>query len=161
MTHSTRGITDCGALVSFRAVSNEPQLASLDALLTETRQALEDARSRPRTDGAPLDDQQPVGHGEALDGLVYADVRAGRLEALGADPRVMRLPAQDLMEHIKEAVNAALDNLHDKRRPDGQTVDLDSLTGGLREVQDRSIRQMAQMNSALQDVVALLREPRR
>ncbi|MET7832564.1 hypothetical protein ABZS44_07010 [Micromonospora sediminicola] len=142
-------------------MSNDPHLASLDALLDETRQALELTRTRARTEDEAVDEQQPVGHGEALDGLVRAEVRAGRVEELSADPSAMRLPAQDLLEHIKIAVNAAFEDLHDAQLPNEPAVDLDSLAGGLREVQDRSIRQMAQMNSALQDVVALLREPRR
>ncbi|WP_406085509.1 hypothetical protein OHA01_04460 [Micromonospora zamorensis] len=75
-------------------------------------------------------------------------------------PRLVRLPAQDLTEHIRAAVNAALDDL-DSQRPELPAAELDSLAGGLQEVQDRSLRQMAQMNEALQDVVALLREPRR
>ncbi|MFI7575898.1 YbaB/EbfC family DNA-binding protein [Micromonospora sp. NPDC049497] len=136
-------------------------MTALDALLYETQQALEFARSRHQNGEPAPDDEQVVGHGEALDGLVCAGVRGGRIEELNAHPRVMRLPVQDLMEHIKTAVNAAFDDLQSRHAPDEPTVDLDSLAGGLRDVQDRSLRQMAQMNTALQDVVALLREPRR
>ncbi|KOX11723.1 hypothetical protein ADK66_05870 [Micromonospora sp. NRRL B-16802] len=146
-------------MVFFGAVPNDAHLTGLDALLSETRQALEAARSRVPGE-TPADEEQPVGHGEALDGRVRAAVRGGRVDELTVDPRLMRLPAQDLMEHVRAAVNAALDDLGSPQ-PELPTVELDSLAGGLQEVQDRSLRQMAQMNEALQDVVALLRTPRR
>ncbi|MBQ1035106.1 hypothetical protein [Micromonospora sp. C81] len=139
---------------------NDAHLTGLDALLSETRQALESTRSRARGEAVVDDEEQPRGHGEALDGLVRAEVRGGRVDELVVAPRLMRLPAQDLTEHIRAAVNAALDDL-DSQRPELPAAELDSLAGGLQEVQDRSLRQMAQMNEALQDVVALLREPRR
>ena len=139
---------------------NDSQLSALDALLTETRQALEVVRSGP---SAPATDEEDVavGHGEALDGMVIAEFRAGRLDSLTVDPRLMRLSSEDLTEHVKTAVNAALDDLDSGQQSTAQLVDVESLAGGLQAVQDRSLRQMAQMNTALQDVVALLREPRR
>ncbi|MEU8130006.1 YbaB/EbfC family nucleoid-associated protein [Micromonospora sp. NPDC049049] len=132
----------------------------MDDLLTETRRALEAVRSgRPET----LADSHevPAAHGSAADGLVTATITDGRLDSFMIDPRLMRLPSWELAEHVMTAVNEALDVLRGGQPAIGQPVDVDALASGLHEVQDRSIRQMAQMSQTLQDVVALLREPRR
>lgn len=132
----------------------------MDDVLTETRRALEAVRSGPET---TTEDSREVavGHGSAADGLVSASVAGDRLDSLTIDPRLMRTPSAELAEHVMAAVNEAFDVLREGQPAVGQPVDVDALAGSLHEVQDRSIRQMAQMNQALQDVVALLREPRR
>jgi hypothetical protein len=132
----------------------------MDDLLTETRRALGAVRSgRPET--LADSDEVPAAQGSAADGLVTATITDGRLDSFMIDPRLMRLPSWELAQHVMAAVNEALDVLRGGQSAIGQPVDVDALAGGLHEVQDRSIRQMAQMGQALQDVVALLREPRR
>ncbi|MGW5580308.1 hypothetical protein [Micromonospora chokoriensis] len=132
----------------------------MDDLLTETRRALGAVRSgRPET--LADSDEVPAAQGSAADGLVTATITDGRLDSFMIDPRLMRLPSWELAQHVMTSVNKALDVLREGQPAIGQRVDVDALAGGLREVQDRSIRQMAQIGQALQDVVALLREPRR
>ncbi|MDG4810592.1 YbaB/EbfC family nucleoid-associated protein [Micromonospora sp. WMMD1120] len=128
----------------------------MDDLLTETRRALEAVRSdRPET---PADSHEvPAAHGSAADGLVTATITGGRLDSFIIDPRLMRLPSWKLAEHVMTAVNEALDLLRQGQPATGQPADVDALAGGLHELQDRSIRQMAQMGQALQEVVTLLR----
>ncbi|MEU7573364.1 hypothetical protein [Micromonospora sp. NPDC049240] len=102
-----------------------------------------------------------MGTGSAGEGLMYATIRDGKLDSFTIDPRLMRLPSGELAEHVMTAVNAALDDLRGRQASVDQPVDVDVLAESLGEVQDRSVRQMARMNDALRDVVALLREPPR
>ncbi|TDC66574.1 YbaB/EbfC family DNA-binding protein [Actinomadura sp. GC306] len=61
--------------------------------------------------------QAAVGSGEAADGRVVAEYKAqGGLTKLDLDPRAMRMPAADLSEAIREAVNAAAQDFQTKVR---------------------------------------------
>ncbi|MEU8799011.1 YbaB/EbfC family nucleoid-associated protein [Spirillospora sp. NPDC048819] len=52
--------------------------------------------------------QAAIGRGEAADGRIVAEYKAqGGLTKLDMDPRAMRMPAAELSEAIREAVNAA------------------------------------------------------
>lgn len=56
-----------------------------------------------------------VGEGEAADGRIKAEFAGeGGLRALDLDPRVMRLPSQELSEQIMAAVNAAAKDFQEK-----------------------------------------------
>lgn len=58
-----------------------------------------------------------VGRGEAADGRVVAEYRSeGGLTKLELDPRAMRLPAAELGEEIRTAVNAAAQDFQTKAR---------------------------------------------
>ncbi|TDD80506.1 YbaB/EbfC family DNA-binding protein [Actinomadura darangshiensis] len=58
-----------------------------------------------------------VGRGEAADGRVIAEYKAeGGLTKLELDPRAMRLPAVELGEEIRTAVNAAAQDFQAKAR---------------------------------------------
>ncbi|MFJ1539930.1 YbaB/EbfC family nucleoid-associated protein [Micromonospora chalcea] len=142
-------------------MASEREVSNLDGLLTEARRALQMVRSGGAGPAEPEAAQSTTGTGTAADGMVSATITDGRFDTLVIEPRLMRLPAAELAEHVTSAVNAALDDLRDRRRDSEQSADLDALAQSLRAVQDRSIRQMTQMSHALRDVVALLQEPRR
>lgn len=58
-----------------------------------------------------------VGRGEAADGRISAEFRTeGGLTALDLDPRVLRLPSDELSREIRTAVNAAAQDYQDKVR---------------------------------------------
>ncbi|NKZ02456.1 YbaB/EbfC family nucleoid-associated protein [Actinomadura latina] len=58
-----------------------------------------------------------VGRGEAADGRVVAEYQAeGGLTKLDLDPRALRLPAVELSEEIRTAVNAAAQDFQTKAR---------------------------------------------
>src|SRR5262245_14847799 len=110
----------------------------LDRLLADTRQALESIRG-----GAAVPDEPLEGTGTAHDDQVRATVRTpGRVTALDLNPRVMRLPSEELAEHIVTAVNAALDDLRAKAVDAATPVDLGTLGTQLADLQGESIRQM-------------------
>lgn len=136
-------------------------MSNLDGLLTEARRALQVVRSGGAGPAEPETAMTATGTGIAADGQVSATITDGRFDTLVIEPRLMRLPAAELAEHVTSAVNAALDDLRNRRREVEQPADLDALAQNLEAVQDRSIRQMTQMSHALRDVVALLQEPRR
>ncbi|GLW65246.1 hypothetical protein Arub01_34900 [Actinomadura rubrobrunea] len=55
---------------------------------------------------------EAVGKGEAAEGRITAEYRMeGGLTALNLDPRALRLPAVELAEEIRKAVNAASQDL--------------------------------------------------
>ncbi|POM26814.1 Nucleoid-associated protein YbaB [Actinomadura rubteroloni] len=56
-----------------------------------------------------------VGRGEAADGRIVAEYRTeGGLTKLDLDPRAMRLPAAELSDAVRTAVNAAAQDLQKK-----------------------------------------------
>jgi DNA-binding protein YbaB len=56
-----------------------------------------------------------VGKGEAADGRITAEFTGtAGLSALELDPRVLRLPAAELSQEIRAAVNAASKDFHDQ-----------------------------------------------
>ncbi|MFG3682652.1 hypothetical protein ACGF5H_21360 [Micromonospora chalcea] len=142
-------------------MASEREVSNLDGLLTEARRALQTVRSGGAGPAEPETAQTATGTGTAADGQVSATITDGRFDTLVIEPRLMRLPAAELAEHVTSAVNAALDDLRNRRHESEQSADLDALAQNLEAVQDRSIRQMTQMSHALRDVVALLQEPRR
>ena len=57
----------------------------------------------------------PVGYGEAADGRVLITVSVdGAADAVEFDPRVMRLPAEELAEYTRDAMRAAHQDLYDQ-----------------------------------------------
>src|SRR5262249_18602858 len=122
----------------------------------DTREALASARGT----GAPVEPLEATG--TAHDDQVRATVRApGRLTALELDPRVMRLPSEDLSGHIIVAVNAALEDLRaraaDAIGAEAAAPDLNALGGRLAELHTESIRQMERITSAVQGAIEQIR----
>ncbi|MGP4027558.1 YbaB/EbfC family nucleoid-associated protein [Actinomadura sp. 3N407] len=64
-----------------------------------------------------------LGHGEAAEGRIVAEYKAeGGLTKLDMDPRAMRMPAAELSEAIREAVNAAAQDFQTKVREASSAV---------------------------------------
>ncbi|GAA2711899.1 YbaB/EbfC family nucleoid-associated protein [Actinoplanes palleronii] len=127
----------------------------VDQLMAQMRQTLDTMRPGPQEADVPREDAV----GEAADGQVRAVMRAGRLDSVRLDPRVMRLASEDLGEHIVSAVNAALAAAQQPAAGVPATVDPARLAEQLREVQNASVRQMSAFGQAMDDVLARMREP--
>jgi DNA-binding protein YbaB len=129
--------------------------AELDQMLSQVRRTLESLRSS-RT---PAGDARGVG--EAADGRVRAVAAGpGRLESLELDPRVMRMPSQDLAQQVLTAVNAALDDLAAQApSAEGMAVpDPAELAAAVADIQQQSVRQMAAISQALTAAVQRAKE---
>ncbi|MEU8800540.1 YbaB/EbfC family nucleoid-associated protein [Spirillospora sp. NPDC048819] len=141
--------------------------SELEHLLDETRAVLGTRGasggegSGERSGGASAE-ASAKGHGEAAGGLVRATVSAGgEIESIDLAPRAMRMPAEEIGEHVAEAVNAAFQGLRadPARLPAG--ADTEQLTARARAVQDMSMRQMQQMTQSIADLMAQLHGGRR
>ncbi|WP_033339612.1 YbaB/EbfC family nucleoid-associated protein [Catenuloplanes japonicus] len=88
--------------------------------------------------------------GDAFDGLVRARAGAdGMVSELVLDPRVMRLPAIDLAEGVRAAVNQALRAaLGD---PESPVADLAGLDARIAEMQNQGLRQLAMIGESMDD----------
>jgi hypothetical protein len=119
--------------------------SGLDALLARTMAAVE------RVGAVAGDGSEPVeGEGTALDGQV--SVRAlppGRLGAVLLDPRVMRLPSQDLAEALVVAANAALADLQEKAALPAGAPDLTGLRSSLDQLRQDANRQFGALTASL------------
>ncbi|WP_026403502.1 YbaB/EbfC family nucleoid-associated protein [Actinomadura rifamycini] len=127
----------------------------LDRMLTEARKALESMRqgkAAPGTGGA----ETVEGVGEADDGRVKVTaVSGGRLKKVEINPRAMRLPAEELGEHLVTAANAALDDLRSNAADAaGPAVDIDRLNQQVEEIQNESLRQMTMISQAFNDAIS-------
>jgi hypothetical protein len=134
-------------------------VSGIDELLAQTRRSLE-AISTARAGDT---DGESSGSGEALDGQVRASVTGGRLVSLTVEPRLMRLPSGDLCEQIMVAVNAALDDARAAPGADAASpapVDPQALASQLRGVQEQSLRQMSTFSTAMNELLARMREAR-
>jgi DNA-binding protein YbaB len=79
-----------------------------------------------------------VGKGAAADGRITAEFTSGGgLSALELDPRVLRLPAAELSQEIRTAVNAASKDFQDQlTRVSGEFVDGDASAAEPRDPRD-------------------------
>jgi DNA-binding protein YbaB len=129
--------------------------SELDRLLTQTRTMLESLGTARPADGA----EEARGEGQALDGRVRVVARAGRVDELRLDPRVMRMGSEELAEHVTAAVNAALNDLA-SRSPAEQTAPVDPqvLAGQIAEIQEQSVRQLAALTQAIGTAVRRVQE---
>jgi hypothetical protein len=126
--------------------------ADLDRLMSETRRALAAAASS----SPPATDTEGVG--VAADDQVRAVVRLpGQLTELHVDPRLMRLPSEELTEQVITAVNAALEDLRRKSVAAAMPADLNRLGSDLAALQTDSIRQMQRFTSAMTDAISRTR----
>ena len=102
------------------------------------------------------------GSGEAADGRVRAvavrDFTIGLIESVELDPRALRMDLGELAGHLAAALNAAMDDLRANAGLAAggadSSIDLGALKKRLSEVQDQATRQLYQLTSGLQDVVA-------
>ncbi len=136
----------------------------LDALRARAAGGL--ARRAGRQDGLPGDPGTAAvarGSGEAAAGQVRAvavsDHATGLIESVQLEPRVLRMATGELAGHLVAALNAAVDDLRANAlaAPGAGAVpgiDVGVLAKRLSEVQDQAARELYQLTSALQDVVA-------
>lgn len=90
------------------------------------------------------------GTGEGAGGLIRATAAAGgRITDLDLDPRVLRMQSAELSEEILAAVNGALDDLRNNVSEAAATPELSGLAEQLKEVQETSKRQMANLIESL------------
>jgi DNA-binding protein YbaB len=99
------------------------------------------------------------GTGTDADERVRAVAERARVKSLEIHPRAMGLPADDLADRGRTAVNAALDDLRSKLSSDvAPAMDAGALTEYLDEVQNEGLRTMNALTSALDQVMNLIRE---
>ncbi len=113
---------------------------SLTALLERARAAMSGA-------AVVVADPGPT-EGSAADGLITAEASAeGRLCRVSADPRLLRLPLEEICAQLVLAVNAALDAQPGR-------ADAGPLLAELQAVQEQSVTVMAQLSAAFTDALA-------
>ncbi|MEV5749972.1 YbaB/EbfC family nucleoid-associated protein [Actinoallomurus sp. NPDC052308] len=129
--------------------------AEVDDLISRTRNVLE-SLGTAGSGGA----REVRGVGESPDGRVKAVAVAGHIESLELDPRVMRMPSQELAEHITAAVNAALDGLAAQPPPAEQPAlpRPEVIAAQLAEIQEQSVRQLAAISEAISAAVRQAQE---
>jgi hypothetical protein len=103
------------------------------------------------------DGEAPEGYGEAASGMVRVVAAGGRISNVELNPRVMRLPSEELAEAIAEAANAALADLASKYPAvTAQPVDLATAERQLAEAQEQSARQLRRYEQTISDALAQL-----
>ncbi|MGW3853541.1 YbaB/EbfC family nucleoid-associated protein [Micromonospora arida] len=126
---------------------NEPASGEFARMLDATVGALRAAGAAPEDEEAAR--LRRVG--ESAEGQVRAEFGAdGRLESLTLDPRMMRLGAAEVCDHVIVAVNTAIDSM----RGGGPAVasgDLSQLTEQLEQVRDTAVPRLGAFLQALTD----------
>jgi hypothetical protein len=123
--------------------------SGVSGMLAEALSALAGLRPQP---GEPEDQELPTGTGGAADGGIRVRaVTPGRIEGLQLDPRVTRLSAEELAREIESAVNGALADLQGQVARHAGVVNLDGLTGRLKEIQFSAERQFSEFTAAMTD----------
>jgi hypothetical protein len=118
--------------------------SALSDLLARAASAAERA-SAVAADGVPVE-----GEGSAADGQVVARaVLPGRVSTLTLDPRVLRLPAEEVSVAVVTAVNAALADLATAAGVAGGPADLSGLRDSLERLQGDAQRQFGALTDAL------------
>jgi DNA-binding protein YbaB len=136
----------------------------LDALRATSPAGM--TRPRGRHDGPPAGQRATVtahGSGDAADGRVQvaavSNDALGLIESVELEPRMLRMDTSELAGHLQTALNAALDDMRANAwagpaAAANPGIDVGALTQRLTEVQDQATRQLYQLTSALQDVMA-------
>lgn len=123
----------------------------MELLLGQVRQALDSA-------GGRTEETETGGTGETADGQVRATALPGaRVDTIELATRAMRMPSEELADHIVAAVNAALDDLR-APSPGLAAADPAELTERLRAVQDLSLNQMREYTRSLQNLMASIQK---
>ncbi|MFB4276617.1 hypothetical protein ACBJ59_15100 [Nonomuraea sp. MTCD27] len=98
----------------------------------------------------------PEARGETEDGRVRVVVRAGAVQLVSLDPRLLRLPPDRLAELVREAANAAIAEL--LGRPTADVPDLAELARTLHQVRDEALYQMDVISRSIASAMARIRE---
>lgn len=121
----------------------------------ETQSAIESLRAKKPSP----EEMTARGEGQASDERVRASAHGGRVESITLDPRVLRLPPEELGSLVAEAVNAALDDQRGRSTAAiGAVPDLAALAETLHDVQNQSLRQMGVITQGITDAMARIRE---
>ncbi|GAA2757560.1 YbaB/EbfC family DNA-binding protein [Actinopolymorpha rutila] len=127
--------------------------ATVERLLTDTRQALERMRA-PAGPSPSAPEELPRGTGESADGRVHAVVEMpGRVASLEMDPRLMREGSEAVCSAMAEAVNSAMVSLRSSVLSGATAVDPGALAGELERVQEESLVSARSMLATLQDAM--------
>lgn len=137
------------------SISGDPRPRGLEDLIDMTRRNLDDALAS--VDGM----EEPVrGEGEAARGRVRVVVTQGRVESVAIDPKAMSAGSYELAEQLREAMNAAFEDLPRARSHQSTArVDLEDVARRARETQSASIAQMHAATRALRDIITSIQEP--
>lgn len=116
-----------------------------ERMLSAARRTLADARGDAERAGAE-------GAGEAFNGLARARLGPdGTVAELLLDPRLLRLPAVDLAEGVREAVNQALRAGRAAADTRARPIDLATLDAEVAELQTQGLRRLAEMGEFMDD----------
>jgi DNA-binding protein YbaB len=153
----------------------DPAISELERNLAAARRKLDALRATSpagvprraeRQDEAPAHQQGAVtahGSGEAADGRVrvvaVSNGAFGSIESVELEPRLLRMEAAELADQVRATLNAALDDMRANAwaapaATASPGIDLGALAKRLTEVQEQATRQLYQLTSALQDVLA-------
>lgn len=138
----------------------EPDIAAIERQLSAARERLAAMRANPPAPPPDTAATGPAPRTPATAGQDGARIRAsaenGRLTAVEfADPRVLRLGADELSGLLVTALNAALAGADEAAGDDGG-VDLDLITRQLRDVQEEALGTLHRTMSALEGAVGQL-----
>ncbi|MFC7588463.1 hypothetical protein ACFQYP_35700 [Nonomuraea antimicrobica] len=100
--------------------------------------------------------EAPRAYGEAEDGRVRVIVRAGMVEAITMEPRLLRLRPSRLGELVREAANAAIAGLLGEAS--AAAPDLAALARALHQVRDEALHQMDVIARSMAEAMARIRE---
>ena len=121
--------------------------------LDEVRRQMRDlVAASTGPDGEPFE-----GYGEAADGMVRVAATGGRIATVELNPRVMRLPSEELGEAFVEAANAALADLASKYPAvAAPPVDLAAVERQLAEAQEQGARQLGRYEQTINEALSQL-----
>jgi DNA-binding protein YbaB len=157
------------------ALVTDPAFSELERNLSAARRKLDALRAtgpagltsqHGRQDRPPAGQPDGVtarGRAAAADGRVRAVAVSndafGSIESVELEPRMLRMDTGELADHVRTALNAALDDMRANAwaAPAADAnpgIDVGALTTRLTQVQDQATRQLYQLTSALADVLA-------
>ncbi|MEV0402866.1 hypothetical protein [Actinoallomurus sp. NPDC050550] len=124
----------------------------LGQLMRETRTLVDALRAGEAPNEAP----DVEGRGETADERVRVTVRAGRVDSIVFDPRLLRLSPGEFADAIRDGVNAALGDFLGRSASEA-VPDLAALSEMMRRVQNEGLRQMAIISDGIADAMAKIR----
>ncbi|TDB91922.1 hypothetical protein E1264_00175 [Actinomadura sp. KC216] len=137
---------------------SQPEMSEAE-IRDRVRELREQLAAGPASPGArPQETSEGVA--ETADGRVRVQVVGGRFKAVQLDPRVLRMPAEELGALLTETFNSALERASATATAasDEVPVDFGVLAGQLEQVQSEGLRQMDRMMQGLQEGIRLIRQ---
>lgn len=127
----------------------QPFSSMFDSLFASLDQA-----QNLRPDPAALENAPEV-VGTAFDERISVRMKAGRVLGVEIQPPARRLDAEELSDHLTEAINKAIDaNLEAMTSgADAEVPDLQALNAQLQDVQRESISQLEKYTSGMEEML--------